>query len=299
MTARTIALVGATGHLGGLIAAELLAIPEVTLRILVRPDSRPKATELEARGAQVVEGDLDDLAALAELASGAFAVISAVQGGPEVIIDGQLALLRAARDAGVRRFIPSDYSLDMFQVPEGAIATADLRRHFADAAEAERGEVEVTHVLIGGFLDRGVLFGFIRIVDPATKTAYVWGEGQAPMDFTTYADAAAYTAAVALDDEPVGRTFKAAGDVQNFDGVVAAYQEGSSSTLAIETLGSLEDLDARIQQLQAAGDFYGFLPLQYYRANLKGQGRLEPLMNDRYPQITPTTIREYVAAEHL
>lgn len=70
-------------------------------RLLVRPGSRDKTAGLEARGAQVVEGAIgpDGGSALASLCEAATTVISAVQGGPEMIIDGQVQLLRAARDA--------------------------------------------------------------------------------------------------------------------------------------------------------------------------------------------------------
>jgi uncharacterized protein YbjT (DUF2867 family) len=117
MSKQTIALVGGTGHLGSLIGNAVLDKPDVQLRLLVRPARRDKVAELEKRGAQVVEGSLgpDAGGALASLCEGVSTVISAVQGGPDVIIDGQTHLLRAARDAGARRFIPSDYSLDMFR----------------------------------------------------------------------------------------------------------------------------------------------------------------------------------------
>jgi hypothetical protein len=37
----------------------------------------------------------------------------------------------------------------------------------------------------------------------------------------------------------------------------------------------------------------------YYRSMLNGEGKLAELMNDRYPSIRPTTVREYVARERL
>jgi hypothetical protein len=37
----------------------------------------------------------------------------------------------------------------------------------------------------------------------------------------------------------------------------------------------------------------------YYRAELKGDGVLEPLDNDRYPAIKPESFRDYVKREKL
>lgn len=303
MTTKTISLVGASGRLGALIADEILRTPRTRLRLLVRAESRDKVAGLEARGAQVVEGDItsNDPATLDEFVDGATTVISAVQGGPDALVEGQAALLLAARRAGVRRFIPSTFSLNMFGVASGQILTSDLRLAFAEIADAERGEVEVSHVMIGGFLDRDVMFGFMRIVDLENRTAYYWGDGDRAMDFTTYADTARYTAALALDERPAPRVYAAAGDTKNFHELVHNFEEASGDTLKVERLGSLDDLDHRIDELQQGGqaNFLKFLPLMYYRAQLNGNGKLDPLMNDRYPDITPLTISDYVRIENL
>ena len=95
------------------------------------------------------------------------------------------------------------------------------------------------------------------------------------------------------------RIFSVAGDVLDFEGVVRAYGSGSGKTLRVERLGSLEDLDARIDKLKKAdpANLRAYLPLMYYRSLLNGEGKLDQLMNDRYPSIRPTTVREYVARE--
>ncbi len=303
MPRKIVALVGGTGHLGTLIGNAVLDKPDTQLRLLVRPGSRGKAAELEKRGAQVVEGTLGAGAgaALASLCGGAMTLVSALQGGQDVIVDGQTQLLRAAREAGVKRFIPSDYSLDLFKVKPGHIPTSDMRRQFASVADAERGSMEVVHVLNGGFLDRGVLFGFIRVIDLEKQMACLWGDGKHQMDWTTYGDAARYTAEVAVDERPVPRVFSVAGDVLDFQGIVHAYESGSGKKLRVERLGSLEDLDARIQELQKAGaaSFRSYLPLMYYRSILNGEGKLDQLMNDRYPSVRRTSLREYVIQEGL
>lgn len=303
MSKTIVALVGGTGDLGTLIGRTLLDTPDVQLRLLVRPGSRHKAAEFEQRGAQVIEGVIaaDRDGGLAALCEGADTLISAVQGGPDVIIEGQAQLLRAARAAGVNRFIPSDYSLDLFKVAPGRIDPSDWRRQFATVADRERGGVEVVHVLNGGFLDRRVIFDFVRLIDLEQKTAFVWGDGKQPMDFTTYADTAAYVAAIAVDTRPVPRIFSVAGDVLDFDGFVRAYEAGSGKRLTIKCLGSLDDLDARIDALKQRGpaNFLTYLPLMYYRALLNGEGNLGTLMNDRYPSIRPTGVQAYVAREGL
>lgn len=302
MSKKIIGLVGGSGHLGGLIAEALLDNPDVTLRLLVRSGSRAKVATLEARGAQVVEGALgNDPTVLDAFAEGTFAIVSAIQGGPDEIINGQTALLAAARRAGVRRLIPSTFSLDLFKVPSGRIITSDWRRQFADLADAERGDVEVVHILNGGFLDHSTLFGFINVINPAEGKAHVWGDGKTIEYWTTYRDTAAYTAAAAVDDRELPRALAVKGDALDFWGVVAAYEEASGKTLEVITLGSMEDLDERIAELQLGGmdNFRQFLPLMYYRSTLNGEGALGPLHNDLFPQIETTGVRSYVEQEGL
>jgi uncharacterized protein YbjT (DUF2867 family) len=91
---RIVALVGATGKLGTSIGHAVLDKPNMQLNALIRPGSRESAARLEQRGAQVVEGKMDTDATLAALSQGATSAISALQGGPDLIINGHTRLLR-------------------------------------------------------------------------------------------------------------------------------------------------------------------------------------------------------------
>lgn len=86
---KTILLVGATGSLGSQIALALLT-KGAKLRLLVRPGSRAKLAADVAAASEIVENE-------ASAFDGVYTVVSAVQGGPETIVDAQLNLLRAAR----------------------------------------------------------------------------------------------------------------------------------------------------------------------------------------------------------
>ena len=96
---QTVLLAGATGMLGSQIAHHLLNQPEARLRLLVRGgDAAKKRAALDpllTRGAEIIEGDLADRASLDRATQGVEVIVSAVQGGPDVIIDGQVALAEA------------------------------------------------------------------------------------------------------------------------------------------------------------------------------------------------------------
>ena len=155
----------------------------------------------------------------------------------------------------------------------------------------------MVHVLNGAFLDRRVLFGFLGAVNLQKREAYGWGDGHAEMQFTTYDDTAAYTAAAALDDRPVPDKLFVAGDSLSFDRLVKEVEAGLGAPITVKSLGSFSDLDAAIKTRYAAepANVPAWLPLMYWRAMLNGSGKLGPLMNDRYPDIRPTGVREYVA----
>ncbi|EQB11178.1 NmrA family NAD(P)-binding protein [Sphingobium lactosutens] len=301
---KIVVLAGATGNLGSLIARALLDKPEMRLRALVRPASAGKLAALREMGVEIVEIDLDDETQgekLSTALNGAFSVVSAIQGGPDVIVGDQLRLLDAASRAKVRRFIPSSFSYNIFGLDDGENINTDDRRAFAREAEKARGAVEVVHINIGAFLDRRVLFGFLGAFDLDAGQAFLWGDGQTAMDFTTYEDTARFTAEVALDEGQVPSVFEAAGDTLTFHELVRAYEEASGKSISVVKKGSLADLDREIEQRRQAEpqNVYGWLPLMYWRGMLSGKGKLHAIANDRYPWIKPQTVRDYIRQEGL
>lgn len=105
-----VALTGATGYVGRCVVERLLR-RDHALRVLAR--HRDRAGWMADRGVEVVEGDLESRAALAQLAAGAGAVVHLVgiieelgrQTFQRVHVDGTRAVLGAAREAGVPRFV--------------------------------------------------------------------------------------------------------------------------------------------------------------------------------------------------
>lgn len=294
ITPPVVLVAGATGNLGGRIVAELRHEGAI-VRALVRSD---RDTSRLGAATQVVIGDVEDPQSLDRACEGVHVVVSALQGGPDVLVDGQLRLLRSAARAGAARFIPSDFSFDFFNVPEGDNINSDWRRSFARQAAAHRGDAQVVHVLNGCFLDMGVLFGFLGAVDMQARSFALWGDGEAPMDFTTYDDTARFTARAALDAE-VPDVFRVAGDTLTFWQLKATVEAVSGLPWAVVRRGSLADLDALIAARMSADphNLYAFLPLMYWRSMLNGNGRLTSTQNHRYPELLTTSVARYVA-EH-
>jgi nucleoside-diphosphate-sugar epimerase len=292
--AKLVVVAGASGKLGRLVVEALLASPGVRVRALVRDLAKPEAASLAAERVERVAFDAARAsdAERAAAVAGAWAVVSTLQGGPDVIIDAQLALLRAAKAAGARRFIPSDFSYDFFGLPEGMNINSDWRRALGVAARSETtATFEVVHVMQGIFADRAVL-GFLGLYDGQQNVVRYWGDGKTPIDWTTWEDTARFTAAAALDDRQVPERLFVRGDrmdtLQFARAIEAAY--GRAPTL--ERLGSIEELEAETARRLAAEpqNMFAWLPLMYARGVFSGKALLGAPHNERYPDVQAETV---------
>jgi nucleoside-diphosphate-sugar epimerase len=296
---KIVVVAGANGKLGRLIIESLASKPGVAVRALVRNTKTPEAIALAKSGAQLIELDIESATAeaRAEAVKGAFAVISAVQGGPNIIIDAQRSLLLAAKAAGVRRFIPSDYSYNIFSLPEGVNINSDWRRTFAQLADQERSDTfEITHVMQGIFADKYVM-GFLGLFDAQQRILRYWGDGKAPIDWTTWEDTARFTAAAALDDRPVPARLFVAGERMDVLTFAATYEKTTQQSITLQPLGSLDDLQNELkkQLAQSPQNMYAWLPLMYARGVFEGQALLGELHNSRYPEIKPESVAQAIA----
>ena len=118
---QTILLAGATGMFGSHIARHLLDQPGARLRLLLRSaDDAGRQDALKPlleRGAEFVEGDLADRDSLDRATQGIDVIVSAVQGGPDVIIDGQVALAEVGKRNGVASCRPTTLSTSSRRPP--------------------------------------------------------------------------------------------------------------------------------------------------------------------------------------
>jgi uncharacterized protein YbjT (DUF2867 family) len=289
-------LAGATGMLGGHLARHLLLQPDARLRLLVRDAHDPKKASvirsLLALGAEVVEGDLADPESLDRATQGIDVIVSAVQGGPDVIVAGQVALAEAGKRNGVRRMLPSDFALDLFKAIPGQHAMFDARRQ-ADEHIVATG-LDTIHILQGGFMD--LFLPGKGAVDDVAGTVNFWGDGTMPVEVTTVEDTARMTARVALDrDVPAGK-FAFAGDRLSFDAAATVLEERTGRRYRRVSLGSEADLRAaHAAALLNPADPFKHIMLAYLLYMTTGQTALEDVNNTRYAGLKLSSFDEFVA----
>lgn len=197
-------VIGATGYVGGEIC-RLLAAAGRPVRALVRATSAPEKVEaLRAAGAEIAVGDLTDPASLARAVAGATAVlttatsISSLAAGntfESTDLHGHLALVEAARAAGVRHFVYTSVS-----------GGFDLDSPLLQAKRAVEQAIRasgMTYTILrpSAFMEfwLGAPLGF----DLAGGTATLFGGGERPVSFIALRDVARF--AVAALDHPSAR----------------------------------------------------------------------------------------------
>jgi uncharacterized protein YbjT (DUF2867 family) len=296
MHPQRIVLAGTTGNLGGRIASALRK-RDASVRAIVRPGTRPeRLTSLRDQGVEIVEADLHSRPDVVKACSGASCVVSSLLGLEAIMIDAQGALLDAAVEAGVPRFIPSDYAMDFTKIAPGLNRNFDLHRTFRE--RLLRAPIRSTAVLNGAFMN--LLTGEAPLVLFKINRVLYWGENpDQKLDFTTMDDTAAYTAEVALDPDapPILRI---AGEQISAAGLATIASEVRGKEFRLlrgGSLGRLQKIIGVTKALIPKSDtpFPVGQGMQYLYCMFEGSGMLAPLDNQRYPGLQWTGVRSVLA----
>lgn len=174
-----VVIIGASGSLGSRVLKYLLEEPRIS-KITIVGRSSSKSTFPSSPRLNVVKVDsYTDESALTTAFKDHDILIS-VANSPTDQLDN--IFLSAAIKAGVRRIMPSEYTLDVTHPRVREVAEGSQLTYKADVAEklqkeADKGEIEFSTIVCGGFLDWGLGNGFIGIDIPGRK-ATLFDEGK-------------------------------------------------------------------------------------------------------------------------
>ena len=229
-----ILVAGATGELGRAICRQLME-KGGTVYGMVRPASPPEAVaELESLGVRTVQADLADPESLREACSGCDAVVSGMtaMGRPAESIDkvdrdGQLALVAAAAEEGVERFVYVSYS--------GAIGKDDPLTLAKRAVERTLKHSGMSWtVLRPSYFMESWLSPGLGFDVPAGRVR-IYGDGRAPISWVARDDVAAFAAEAVDSDEARNATLEIGGPEAIAPlQVVELFQELAGKPLAVE-----------------------------------------------------------------
>lgn len=292
----TVLVAGSTGMFGSKIVSALLDKGDVHVRVMVRSsndsneENRKKIDAMKARGATIVEGDVMQPETLPPACTGVDVVVSAI-GNNEVTVPGQKNLIDAAKQQGVKRFIPSDYSVDYRKLNYGDNDNLDKRKEVLEYLQ--HSGLEYTLILNGAFTD---MIAYMPLFDLEHQTFQYWGEGETLMDFTTTDDTAKYVAEAVSDSSLVNMALEVAGDTLTPKQLKAVYEAATGAKLTEKQLGSVPEFQAWITANKAsASSPEEYVYHQYIYAMVSGKGKLDRIENDRYPDIKPKTVEQFLS----
>ncbi len=246
----------------------------------------------------VTSAELFNASEVTPACSGASCVVSALSGLREVIVERQKVLLDAAVNAGVPRFIPSDFSIDFTKFPPGQNRNLDLRRAFHEYLD--KAQIAATTIFNGAFAD--LLTGQMPLILFKPRLVVYWGNADQPLDFTTMDDTAVFTALAALDPS-TPRFLRIAGDQLSAREIAVLMSELSGKKYRLFRPGGLGMLRMLIKIARTVSPgqeelYPAWQGMQYMHNMFDGRAKLEPLDNDRYPGMRWTTVRD-VLSTHL
>lgn len=169
-----VALAGATGNLGPAILDQLL-VAGFQVTALTRANNGGAARSFPA-AVKVAPVDYDSLDSLVSALRGQDAVVSTLA---SAALAKQLLLVDAAAQAGVKRFIPSDFGSDTVNPKSAALPAYGDKVAVQKALQekaAQPGGMTYTIVLNGPFLDWGVQVGFVLGIGRRHVTLYDGGD---------------------------------------------------------------------------------------------------------------------------
>jgi uncharacterized protein YbjT (DUF2867 family) len=250
-----ILLAGPTGNLGPYLVRELVT-QNKDVYALIRPESMSnpqKVNPLKELGVHLVKGDVNDPVSLDKACAGKDAVISALGGGQ---LMQQEALLHAAKAAGVKRFIPSEFGVDPHAAGPGACdlfdAKAAIQRMIFDSG------IQYTMIYTGGFMEfwAGGLGQLGNNV--ASGTVDLFGDGNVKASMISLPDIARFTVAILDDPEMTNKEVRITANVATQERLIRTWEELSGQeikrnrrprtelTSIIENAKKPEKMDVRI-----------------------------------------------------
>ncbi|KAA1474003.1 NAD-P-binding protein [Dentipellis sp. KUC8613] len=281
--------IAGVGSIGAYIAEELLKlkasgkVKEVIL--LTRAGSTNANTDkLVEKGAKLATIDYSSQDSLTAALSGVDVVISTLS---IPALAAQDAVAVAAKAAGVRLFVPSEFGGRSDEITEGLLLP---KKRF----HARLQEIGLPYVLVytGGFSD--LIFNSLLKLDLKSGKVSTGGDGSSPVSYTSRPDIGrflAYVLTTLPPDQLNNKILRIEGERLSFSEVFKQYEAKTGTKLDITYL-PIADLEAAIKANPA--DFVSLLQLGWAQGGGL-VGKKEDLSNGLYPEWNPKKVIEVIA----
>ncbi|EKG09660.1 NmrA-like protein [Macrophomina phaseolina MS6] len=290
-----ILVAGITGFVGAPIARAALARGHKVRGLARNIDSVPKDIYDQLEGFEVLS-DLYDGAAMQRAVTGVDAVVNANAGLPELILESQLLLLRAAEHAAVKIFHGSSWNYD-WRRSNGTHEGYDVLAAFAHYVDLT-SDIKPIYMFTGAIVE----FYFRKSLinwDGKTKTFSFYGPSTFPTRYTTTNDIANYVLeAITAPDAAEGGDIR----VQSFEAspedlakAYSAARDGRAQ-MTLNCLGTVEDAKAKLDEGRATHSKREWYKYNWYTYQQHIPSRTwdyEPVDVARFANVKQTSTEEF------
>ncbi|KAJ7035521.1 hypothetical protein C8F04DRAFT_1342400 [Mycena alexandri] len=253
-TKQRVLLLGATGETGRSILQGLLEDGEsFEVEVLVRPSSttKPAVKALAERGVNIrvadITGPIEDLV---KVLSGIDVLISVIDAGSQL---AQIQLATAAKEAGVKRFIPCAFIT--VAPPGGVMALRDSKEQVYQHIR----KLYLPHTII----DVGFWYQISFPTVPSGRADYtaiikpnaaIHGDGKTPTILIDREDIGRFVARIVKDNRTLNKSVIAYGDVLSENEVFGTMERLSGEKIERQYVSRAIRCDFRTQRFQISTD---------------------------------------------
>lgn len=251
-----------------------------------------------------------DIPAIETACASVDAIICAYGGMPELHLDAQLILLRAAERVGVKRFLAAGWNYDWRELRFGIdepIYDAAMSFHRQAAISSS---IKPCHIFSGMLAE--VFFGtngqdgftpkdfgvWEAHAKGGEKSMDVWGTGDEPWNFTTEEDAGKWgVEVVTRDGAELGGFVNVCSWTSSLNEVKETYERVRDAKVAVRSQGTVEELEKlAIEKRESLGpsQFWDWHRYWFHLFCVKGTWNLTSLENDKFARVKPKTLEEFL-----
>jgi len=191
---KSVGVIGANGDLGSRICKNLLT-KGAKVKAIVRQSANIDRLK-QIPNLNICMVDYNNFESLIEEFKDLDCIVCTLNGLEDVIIKQQTLILKAAEQAGVKRFIPSDFAIDFRNIKKASNRNLELRKEFIKTLD--QFSIKITSILNGVFSD--MLTSVMPLILFKINRVVYFGDSKQKIDFTTIQTTAEYTSSVALDE---------------------------------------------------------------------------------------------------
>ncbi|XP_057541074.1 phenylcoumaran benzylic ether reductase Betv6-like isoform X1 [Amaranthus tricolor] len=304
-------VIGGSGYIGKYIVEASVKNGHQTYALLREQTfSQPHIQDYFLRlGVHLIHGDIYDHESLVKAMKKVDVVISAVghRSHSNILIQDQIKILAAIKEAGnIKRFIPSEYGMDVSRARVNAIGPAkslfEAKMVIRQAIEKER--IPFTIVCSNYFARICIPYLFQYDIQSSTMDhAIIFGDGTSKAIFSMEEDIATYTMKTINDPRTINKIvhIRPDGNIYSSNQLLSLWENKIGNTVSCKYITE----EQLLKDIQDESDALNKLILAVaYSSFVKGDQTnfdLEPSIDVEatklYPEVKHTTVDEYL--DHL